>query len=43
MMRTKYTAEFKEKAVKKVIDEGHIIVDVANRLVIDEGVMYQMG
>ena len=40
MKRTKYTAEFKEEAVKQVIDKGHIVVDVAKRLGIAEGVLY---
>ena len=38
--RTKYTAEFKEEAVKQVIDKGHTVVDVAKRLGIAEGVLY---
>ena len=40
MKRTKYTAEFKEEAVKQVIDKGHTVVDVAKRLRIAEGVLY---
>ena len=40
MKRTKYTAEFKEEAVKQVIDKGHTVVDVARRLGIAEGVLY---
>ena len=40
MKRTKYTAEFKEEAVKQVIDKGHTVVDVAKRLGIAEGVLY---
>ena len=39
MKRTKYTAEFKEEAVKQVIDKGHTVVDVAKRLGIAEGVL----
>ena len=31
MNRTKYTPEFKEEAVKQVIDKGHTVVDVAKR------------
>jgi len=27
MKRTKYTAEFKEEAVKQVIDKGHTVDD----------------
>ena len=40
MKRTKYTTEFKEEAVKQVIDKGHTVVDVAKRLGIAEGVLY---
>jgi len=40
MKRTKYTSEFKEEAVKQVIDKGHTVVDVAKRLGIAEGVLY---
>ena len=40
MKRTKYTPEFKEAAVKQVIDKGHTVVDVAKRLGIAEGVLY---
>ena len=40
MQRAKYTAEFKEEAVKQVIDKGHSVVDVAKRLGIAEGVLY---
>ena len=40
MKRAKYTAEFKEEAVKQVIDKGHTVVDVAKRLGIAEGVLY---
>ena len=40
MQRTKYAAEFKSEAVKQVIDKGHAVVDVANRLGITEGVLY---
>jgi transposase-like protein len=32
MQRTKYALEFKDEAVKQVIDKGHTVVDVANRL-----------
>jgi hypothetical protein len=31
MQRTKYTPEFKDEAVKQVIDKGHSVVDVAIR------------
>ena len=40
MKRTKHPAEFKEEAVKQVIDKGHSVVDVAKRLGIAEGVLY---
>ncbi len=39
MKRTKYTPEFKEEAVKQVIDKGHTVVDVAKLLGIAEGVL----
>ena len=31
MQRTKYALEFKDEAVKQVIDKGHTVVDVAKR------------
>ena len=40
MKRTKYTPEFKEEAVKQVIDKGHAVPDVSKRLGIAEGVLY---
>ena len=40
MKRTKYSAEFKEEAVKQVIDKGHAVPDVAKRLGVAEGVLY---
>jgi transposase len=40
MKRTKYTSEFKEEAVKQVIDKGHPVPDVAQRLGVAEGVLY---
>ena len=40
MKRTKYTVEFKEEAVKQVIDKGHAVPDVAKRLGVAEGVLY---
>ena len=36
----KYTAEFKSEAVKQVVDKGHTVVDVASRLGLGEGVLY---
>ena len=32
MQRAKYTSEFKEEAVRQVVDKGHSVVDVAKRL-----------
>lgn len=40
MQRSKYTAEFKAEAVKQVLDKGHTVVDVAARLGLGEGVLY---
>jgi transposase len=40
MQRSKYTAEFKAEAVKQVVDKGHTVVDVAARLGLVEGVLY---
>ena len=40
MQRTKYAPEFKDEAVKQVIDKAHSVVDVAKRLGIGEGVLY---
>ncbi len=40
MQRTKYALEFKDEAVKQVVDRGHSVVDVARRLGIADGVLY---
>jgi transposase len=32
MKRSKYAPEFKDEAVKQVIDKGHSVVDVTKRL-----------
>ncbi len=40
VQRAKYAPEFKDEAVKQVIDKGHSVVDVAKRLGIAEGVLY---
>ena len=40
MEKAKYTTEFKEEAVRQVIDRGHSVVDVAKRLGIGEGLLY---
>ena len=39
MLRTKYAAEFKSKAVKQVVDKGPPVVYVVKRLGIPEVVM----
>ena len=38
MQRTKYAVEFKDEAVKQVIDKGYRVVDVAKRLGIPDNV-----
>ena len=40
IQKTKYTAGFKGKAVRQVIERGHSVVDVAKRLGIGGGVLY---
>ena len=40
MKRTKYTVEFKTEAVKQVTEKGYLIVDVAKRLGIGKGLLY---
>ena len=40
MQKAKYTAEFKEEAVRQVTDRGHSIIDVAKRLRIGDGLLY---
>ena len=40
MQRSKYAPEFKDEAVKQVIDKGHAVVDVAKRLGIPDNVLY---
>ena len=35
-----YAPEFKDEAVKQVIDKGHSVVDVAKRLGIPDNVLY---
>ena len=40
MQRAKYAPEFKDDAVKKVIDKGHSVVDVAKQLVIPKRALY---
>ena len=32
MQKAKYKAEFKEEAVRQVLDRGHSVIDVAKRL-----------
>jgi transposase len=40
MQRPKYASEFKNEAVKQVIDKGYSVVDVAKRLGIPDNVLY---
>ncbi len=40
MQWAKYATEFKEEAVKQVIDKGHSVIDIAKRLGITEGFLY---
>ena len=40
MQRSKYAPEFKDEAVKQVIDKGHSVVDVAKRLGVPDNVLY---
>jgi transposase len=41
MQRAKYTSEFKEEAVRQVVDKGHSVVDVAKRLGIGDKILYK--
>jgi transposase len=41
MQRAKYTSEFKEEAVRQVVDKGHSVVDVAKRLSIGDQILYK--
>ena len=38
MQRTKYAVDFKDEAVKQVVDNGYFVVDVAKRLGIADDV-----
>jgi transposase len=40
MQRAKYTAEFKEEAIRQVIDRDHSVIDVAKRLGPGECLLY---
>jgi transposase len=40
MQKAKYTAEFKEEAVRQVIGRGHSVIDVAKQLGIGDGLLY---
>ena len=40
MQKAKYKAEFKEEAVRQVLDRGHSVIDVAKRLGIGDGLHY---
>jgi transposase len=39
MQRSKYAPEFKDEAVKQVIDKGHSVVDAAKRLGIPDNIL----
>ena len=41
MQRAKYTPEFKEEAVRQVIDKVHPVVDFAMRLDISDQLLYK--
>ena len=41
MQRAKYTSEFKEEAVRQVVDKGHSVIDVAKRLGIGDQILYK--
>jgi transposase len=41
MQRAKYTSEFKEEAVRQVVDKGHSVVDVAKRFGIGDQILYK--
>ncbi len=40
MQGAKYAVEFKDEAVKQVINKGHTVVDVAKRLGIPDNVLH---
>ena len=40
MKRDKHEADFKEKAVRQVIDRSHYVIDVAKRLEIGDNLLY---
>ena len=40
MQNAKYTADFKEEAVRQVIDRGQTVVDVAKQLGIGDDLLY---
>ena len=40
--KTKYTTEFKEEAVRQVIDRGHSVFDVAKQLGAGDGLPYKL-
>ena len=40
VLRAKDASEFKDEAVRQVVDRGHPVVDVAKRLGISESVLY---
>ena len=41
MQKAKYTAEFKEEAVRQVTDKGHSVVDVAKRFGMSDQLLYK--
>ena len=41
MQRAKCISEFKEEAVRQVIDKGHPVVDIAKRLGISDQLLYK--
>jgi transposase len=41
MQRAKFTDEFRDAAVRQVIDRGHSVADVAKRLGIREGLLHK--
>ena len=40
MQRVRYAAEFRLEAVKQVVERGHSVVEVSQRLGVPKGVLY---
>ncbi len=40
MQRARYAAEFRLEAVKQVVERGHSVVEVSQRLGVPKGVLY---